>query len=457
MPVQHYNGGFIRGKGSKCRNFGASLSQDGIVANLFDKMEYKLRLKLIILVGIVLALGSALHARAQTFQYAVNDPYRDTINGQCYKARNPFYPSYRGQCTWYVYGRCLENGWTLNYTGNANDWYARLTNGSAKDMTPTVGSIMCIKGHVAYVSSVAADKRSWVVDEYNFYPAWKQQWDEETITQGPTAHTVICTAYRGTFDLYGFIHPPLLPNGLYKASNENRVFLVTNGGRRAIPSSDCFNDWHLNWNALRVVSEGQLYTETSWQPPIEHLVKMAGSSSVYWIVQLVSNQPLDNHFFARPIANPYVFNHMGFRWSDIQTVPYNPIAKYQNAGLLTDVVPNLVVRDGPYEITNGGNYFSGYRVKNLSDSARYGFATTIRAYRTTDSYWFDFGWDGNGGLDPALTDGWSPNWKSIPIRWGSYRMQVICSYVDWTGNVQEVLPGGGDFPYPLTRNYFSSF
>lgn len=247
-----------------------------------------------------------------------------------------------------------------------------------------------------------------------------------------------------------------LPDGLYRASNEATVFLVTNAGRRAVPSGDCFNDWGMNWNAVHVVDEATLYSRTTWQPPIAHLVKTASSATVYWIVQIVTNQPYANHYFARPISSADVFNQMGFSWGDLRVVNYNPTQRYSTGPTLSSVEPRLVVNDGPYEGTYNTYFTAGWRVRNLSNSGNYGVAVTIRAYRT-DGYWFDFGWSGSGGVDPNNPIGWSPAWMNVSKsgRHGSYSMSVIYGYQTSHGGIQIIAPGSGDYQYPSSANSFS--
>ncbi len=405
--------------------------------------------------GMILLLLGVFAASPQKFPRLPNDPYRDTINAPAFKANNPLYSDFRGTSTWYVYGRCLEAGWKLTYSGTASDWYSTVSNGSNKDFIPSVGSIMCMPNHVAYVTSVAPDGTTWVVDEYNYAPRGHREWDEQTFRKGTYPGLVYSEARQAWVTLSGFIHPPLLPDGLYRATDEDSVYLVTNGRRRAIPSEDCFVDWHLKASDVLSISAAQLYTQTSWEAPIAHLVRMHGSSKVYWIQELVGAQPMDGHFFARPIVDEDVFHGMGFSSADVRTVNYNPVVKYPKGGMLWTVEPYLVVQDGPFALMRDGKFWVQYRIKNLSDSPKYPFATTVRAYRTPQQDWFDFPWTSARGLSPGQVDGWSPDPTSTWLQSGSFRMKVICRYQNPDGYLQVVLPHSGDLPHPLDQDSFT--
>ena len=83
------------------------------------------------------------------------------VNGYYFKGGNPYYNAgYRGQCTWYVWGRARETGWNVGFTGNASGYYNNVQTNGGKDLTPQVGAIMCLPnlsgyGHVAYVVQVS--------------------------------------------------------------------------------------------------------------------------------------------------------------------------------------------------------------------------------------------------------------------------------------------------------------
>jgi hypothetical protein len=270
------------------------------------------------------------------------------------------------------------------------------------------------------------------------------------------------TLSRPGFPIKGVVHSILnspIPDGLYRASNETSVFIVTGGVRRAIPSGECFNDWGLNWNNIKVIDPAALYDKTQWQQPIAHLVKSKSSNTVYWITESVNSSGMNHiirptgQYVARPISSAAVFDGMHFNWNDIRTVNYNITQAYPVGPMLINVEPRLVVTDGPYCIFANNSFGAGWRVRNLSDANHVGLSATIRACQmnqdgSLNGNRIDFPWSGIGGLDKIYSDGWSPAWSWIPnysMPRGRFFMKVIYSY--W-GSYQYVAPRDGEHPYP---------
>lgn len=86
-----------------------------------------------------------------------------------YSNINSYYKNNMGMpnCTCYTYGRGLEvteGKADLPKNANAKSWYSITRGGYKKDMTPSVGAIICFsggkkgKGHVAFVEFVNPDK-----------------------------------------------------------------------------------------------------------------------------------------------------------------------------------------------------------------------------------------------------------------------------------------------------------
>ena len=129
-------------------------------------------------------------------------------SGYYFTTGNPFYNAgYKGQCTWYVWGRCAETGWNIGFTGNAVDYYGNVRNAGGRDMSPGVGAIQCLAltqyGHVAYVVQVN-NYNSWVVEEYNVISL---QWDRETVSRDPNNPSRVHGDRFNWTTLQGFIHP----------------------------------------------------------------------------------------------------------------------------------------------------------------------------------------------------------------------------------------------------------
>ena len=99
-------------------------------------------------------------------------------NQYYYSNKNPFYPAYVGQCTWYAWGRAYEVSGKRPAlsTQNAGKWYSA-NDGYKHDTTPKAGSVVCwlagqggsdaTTGHVAFVESVNSDG-SVFISEFNW-------------------------------------------------------------------------------------------------------------------------------------------------------------------------------------------------------------------------------------------------------------------------------------------------
>lgn len=176
----------------------------------------------LIVLATLVTLGSILSTQTIfAAQKAATDPNRD-INSSYFTTGNDYYLSLQngqhwlyGQCTWYVWGRCAESGWRINYTGNANGFYDNVQNSSGKDMTPQIGDIMCLPlldpahGHVSVVVQVN-NYNSWVVDEYNINAGAPDnvQWSREMVTRDPNDQTRVRGELFNWTTLRGFVHSP---------------------------------------------------------------------------------------------------------------------------------------------------------------------------------------------------------------------------------------------------------
>lgn len=127
--------------------------------------------------------------------------YGVNLDSACYSASNPF-KGYRGQCTWYAWGRAFEKtGTQLGYRGNAKTW----TSGAVS--TPRANSVVVWTGgkygHVAFVE--AYDGTNIYISEANRVSL---QYSEGYINLSTGRFTF---TYGGTgsynVDLpYGYIH-----------------------------------------------------------------------------------------------------------------------------------------------------------------------------------------------------------------------------------------------------------
>ncbi|MCI8908349.1 MAG: CHAP domain-containing protein [Angelakisella sp.] len=71
---------------------------------------------------------------------------------------NPLYPTYKGECTWYAWGRAHEaTGTTKLPASGAGKWYGQATNFTRRgpDEIPLSYSIGCFAGHVVFIESVS--------------------------------------------------------------------------------------------------------------------------------------------------------------------------------------------------------------------------------------------------------------------------------------------------------------
>ncbi len=217
---------------------------------------------------IAVALGS-LSARV----HAQKDPYRDTDHSPCFtSALNPYtLKGLRGECTWYVYGRCLENGWAGTCHSSEPGWIEAYKNhhvdGCTCDRLPEVGSVMCLSadtdppsGHLAFVVWVAPDKKSWVVHEYNIRPF---SWDEETYSfvPGAPSHMVRGKLWAGEQRLDGFIHPPVpSQKTIFNFHDFSSYSRAHNPGLTLVSDAKIFN------NELRVCPATSFGRGAAWTP-----------------------------------------------------------------------------------------------------------------------------------------------------------------------------------------------
>ena len=111
--------------------------------------------------------------------------YGANIDSDYYSAGNPF-RDYRGQCTWYAYGRAYEKtGTQLGYRGNANCWT------SSAVSTPRANSVaVWTKGETGHVAFVEAyDGNVIYISECNRVPG---QYSEGTINLSTRLFTYTC-------------------------------------------------------------------------------------------------------------------------------------------------------------------------------------------------------------------------------------------------------------------------
>lgn len=86
------------------------------------------------------------------------NPIAIDINHPSYKADNPFWPKFNGQCTWYVWSRVHQLYGKKMPTRDAKLWYELASNmGYPVGTQPAVNSVVVlggtIYGHVAYVEA----------------------------------------------------------------------------------------------------------------------------------------------------------------------------------------------------------------------------------------------------------------------------------------------------------------
>ncbi|MBN9500846.1 MAG: hypothetical protein BGO01_00945 [Armatimonadetes bacterium 55-13] len=401
-------------------------------------------------VAVLLALAFLLlPGTALAYESAQNDPYRN-LNRSFYTSSNRFYPTFRGECTWYSNGRAQEAGWDPGFYGDAGLWWERVPNYSRKDQTPAVGSIMCLSGHVTYVVQVI-DANTWVVDEYNQYPAYGHQWSRETVRRvAGSSNLVKLELAKTAVTLKGFIHPPVHPNGVFKPEDSSSVFLIQNGVRQAFNSWDSFLDYFYGSPPpITTVTSAQIYERTSWRPPVPHLVMQNSDGTIWWIRETADPYPI-GRWVCRAFNTAAAYEGMDFLWTDWRHVNYFVSWKYPRLSDIPFAEPVGIITDGPFVNRNAdGSYSGGFRLRNLSIAGNFASAT-IRVVRS-DGAWYDFPWSPGFNLGKNQEYVW---WSTRRLPPGSYRIKVVYSYYSFGRNFQFFAPGAGLYPYPDSLGQF---
>lgn len=92
------------------------------------------------------------------------------LDGDAYQKDNPFTQAgYRGQCTWYCWGRVYETVGKRMPTGNAQNWYS--TTQFKKGTEPKIGAVAVFSGgafgHVAFIEKIENGKITYSEGNYN--------------------------------------------------------------------------------------------------------------------------------------------------------------------------------------------------------------------------------------------------------------------------------------------------
>lgn len=260
-----------------------------------------------------------------------------------------------------------------------------------------------------------------------------------------------------------FIRNSNFADGLYRANNEQTVFLVENKVRRAFHTEPCFLDWGKQMSKVKVIDPVDLYAATKASPPISHLLRVSGAKDIYWVVE--SFDPAGTgKYVARLIHDPFrngkLFQAMGFNAADVKTVLFPPARRYPGGIALVEVEPRLLTMQGPFCRFADDQFSAGWMVRNMSTAKLTGMAITTRACQLdrngrVTGRWIDFPWHGTGGIDSAR-DPWNPPYTSISnsqMPRGNFWMKVIYSYKVGGRNMTYGSPsyGAEAYPYNETR------
>ena len=168
--------------------------------------------------------------------YRKNSPTKDNKN--YYSSKNIFYPSFVDNCTWFVWGRLLEEG--VNPSGkiptsNAENWYNETK--YPKGKVPKVGAVIVWKGgksyhkasdgpgHVGYIEEIKPDG-SLIISNSGTNMKFK------LTTVNNKYKYPFSTKYNYTFD--GFIYPPnvkedIKPIPSPSPSKSETIYIVKKG------------------------------------------------------------------------------------------------------------------------------------------------------------------------------------------------------------------------------------
>lgn len=117
------------------------------------------------------------------------------LNSSAYSSKtNPFYPTYKRQCTWYAWGRMLEvNGKAITFNGRsyAKAWANNVTNCSRVDLQDKCVAVTSIGGggygHVVFVEHVDGTYVYYTEDNFNSSTNLKVK--KETISSFKSRYT----------------------------------------------------------------------------------------------------------------------------------------------------------------------------------------------------------------------------------------------------------------------------
>ena len=92
------------------------------------------------------------------------------VDSDLYQKDNPFIPTYRGQCTWFVYCRALEVTGKIMPTGNARDWLKQTNLPTGN--TPKTHAVAVFAGsdgsqHVLFIEKYEGEKITFSEGNYD--------------------------------------------------------------------------------------------------------------------------------------------------------------------------------------------------------------------------------------------------------------------------------------------------
>lgn len=203
------------------------------------------------------------------------------------------------------------------------------------------------------------------------------QWDK-IIELSPIE---LSTYLLGDFVLY--------PDGsLVRAEKDEKVYLVSEGGKRHITSAALFNKLGYRWNAINLISPEELGSYLGGETvkfPDGSLVK-GTSPNVYFIEDGVKER----------IPSIELFNKKGFRWQDVFLLEDKELAAYPDGGIVLYPDDSLVKEENfpqVYLVKNGKKHWIktleafwglGYKWKDIieltgEEMANYGLGSMIEA------------------------------------------------------------------------------
>ena len=152
VDFQYLHNDFLGGKLPR-RNVHFSTGR-GMVAIMKKRL-----LSVLLCLCMVVGMLPAVTLTAMADGIVMPTSYNVNLSSSYYTSSNPFYQRWRGQCTWYCFGRAMEKcGISLPCRGDAGGWLNEVSNSGRSDIsvgdTPRANSILVTAVHVAFIEKL---------------------------------------------------------------------------------------------------------------------------------------------------------------------------------------------------------------------------------------------------------------------------------------------------------------